>query len=174
MGSDDIHHCLPAFEIRGPVDLFKHNGGNEHIVDAGRNNVREEVVRNFLPLSGLVLKEKADYRCVEVDAKPVHGSNLPPAAGLALTAERNGITRSSPNRCYDLTYPSPKATRFFGRKCARKKSNLAQGLGHAVEQPLGQSVPLPPMYWLYLAAMMLGYAVLTQVVKTWFIRRFGD
>jgi Mg2+-importing ATPase len=35
-------------------------------------------------------------------------------------------------------------------------------------------VPLPARYWLYLAAMMLGYAVLTQVVKTWFIRRFGQ
>ena len=35
-------------------------------------------------------------------------------------------------------------------------------------------VPLPPSYWLYLAVMMLGYAVLTQVVKTWFIRRFGE
>ena len=35
-------------------------------------------------------------------------------------------------------------------------------------------VPLPPLYWLYLAIMLLGYAVLTQVVKTWFIRRFGE
>jgi Mg2+-importing ATPase len=35
-------------------------------------------------------------------------------------------------------------------------------------------VPLPPMYWLYLAVMMLGYAILTQLVKTWFIRRFGE
>jgi Mg2+-importing ATPase len=35
-------------------------------------------------------------------------------------------------------------------------------------------VPLPPMYWLYLAIMLLGYAILTQVVKTWFIRRFGE
>ena len=35
-------------------------------------------------------------------------------------------------------------------------------------------VPLPPMYWLYLALMLLGYALLTQVVKTWFIRRFGE
>ena len=30
----------------------------------------------------------------------------------------------------------------------------------------------PP--WLYLAAMLLAYAVLTQLVKTWFIRRFGE
>jgi Mg2+-importing ATPase len=35
-------------------------------------------------------------------------------------------------------------------------------------------VPLPPMYWLFLTAMLLCYAVLTQVVKTWFIRRFGE
>jgi len=35
-------------------------------------------------------------------------------------------------------------------------------------------VPLPPMYWLFLAAMLLCYAILTQVMKTWFIRRFGE
>ena len=35
-------------------------------------------------------------------------------------------------------------------------------------------VPLPPLYWLYLAIMLLGYAILTQRVKTWFIRRFGE
>jgi P-type Mg2+ transporter len=35
-------------------------------------------------------------------------------------------------------------------------------------------VPLPPMYWLFLAAMLLCYAILTQVVKTWFLRRFGE
>jgi P-type Mg2+ transporter len=35
-------------------------------------------------------------------------------------------------------------------------------------------VPLPPRYWLFLAIMLLGYAILTQVVKTWFIRRFGE
>ena len=35
-------------------------------------------------------------------------------------------------------------------------------------------VPLPPLYWLYLAIMLLGYALLTQVVKSWFIRRFGE
>ena len=35
-------------------------------------------------------------------------------------------------------------------------------------------VPLPPLYWLFLAVMLLGYAMLTQVVKTWFIRRFGE
>jgi Mg2+-importing ATPase len=35
-------------------------------------------------------------------------------------------------------------------------------------------VPLPPLYWLFLAIMLLGYAILTQIVKTWFIRRFGE
>jgi Mg2+-importing ATPase len=35
-------------------------------------------------------------------------------------------------------------------------------------------VLLPPRYWLFLALMLLGYAILTQVVKTWFIRRFGE
>jgi Mg2+-importing ATPase len=35
-------------------------------------------------------------------------------------------------------------------------------------------VPLPPRYWLFLAVLLLGYALLTQLVKSWFIRRFGD
>jgi Mg2+-importing ATPase len=35
-------------------------------------------------------------------------------------------------------------------------------------------VLLPPRYWLFLALMLLGYAILTQLVKTWFIRRFGE
>ena len=35
-------------------------------------------------------------------------------------------------------------------------------------------VQLPPRYWLFLALMLLGYAILTQVVKTWFIRKFGE
>jgi len=35
-------------------------------------------------------------------------------------------------------------------------------------------VPLPPLYWLLLAVILLGYAILTQGVKTWFIRRFGE
>jgi len=35
-------------------------------------------------------------------------------------------------------------------------------------------VPLPPLFWLFLGLMMLGYAALTQVVKTWFVRRFGE
>jgi Mg2+-importing ATPase len=35
-------------------------------------------------------------------------------------------------------------------------------------------VPLPSRFWLFLAVMLLGYALLTQVVKTWFVRRFGE
>ena len=35
-------------------------------------------------------------------------------------------------------------------------------------------VPLPPLYWLLLAIMLVGYVILTQVVKTWFIHRFGE
>ena len=35
-------------------------------------------------------------------------------------------------------------------------------------------VPLPSKYWLLLAVMLVCYVILTQVVKTWFIRRFGD
>jgi Mg2+-importing ATPase len=35
-------------------------------------------------------------------------------------------------------------------------------------------VPLPARYWLYLLGMLLGYAILTQMVKTWFIRKFAS
>ena len=35
-------------------------------------------------------------------------------------------------------------------------------------------VPLPSKFWLLLAVMLVCYVILTQVVKTWFIRRFGD
>src|ERR1035441_7806869 len=35
-------------------------------------------------------------------------------------------------------------------------------------------VPPPPLYWLFLAIMLLAYAILTRVVKNWFIRRFGE
>jgi Mg2+-importing ATPase len=35
-------------------------------------------------------------------------------------------------------------------------------------------VPLPPKFWLLLAVMLVCYVTLTQIVKTWFIRRFGD
>jgi Mg2+-importing ATPase len=33
--------------------------------------------------------------------------------------------------------------------------------------------PLPLLYWPLVAAMMIGYAVLTHLVKTWFVRRWG-
>ena len=35
-------------------------------------------------------------------------------------------------------------------------------------------VPLPPLYWLLLAIMLLAYVILTQLVKTWFYHRFGE
>jgi Mg2+-importing ATPase len=35
-------------------------------------------------------------------------------------------------------------------------------------------VPLPPLYWLLLAAMLVCYVALTWVTKTWFYRRFGE
>jgi len=44
-------------------------------------------------------------------------------------------------------------------------SPLAQTLGF---------VALPPLYWLLLLAMLLAYIALTQIVKTWFIRRFPE
>ncbi len=34
-------------------------------------------------------------------------------------------------------------------------------------------VALPPMYWLWLAAMMVCYVLLTQMVKNWFNRRYS-
>ena len=35
-------------------------------------------------------------------------------------------------------------------------------------------VPLPPLYWLFLAIMLPCYVILAQLVKTWFYRKFGD
>lgn len=35
-------------------------------------------------------------------------------------------------------------------------------------------VPLPSLYWLLLAIMLLGYVFMTQMVKTWFFHRFGE
>ena len=35
-------------------------------------------------------------------------------------------------------------------------------------------VPLPPLYWLLLLGMLVCYVLLTQVVKTWFVHRFGE
>ncbi len=34
-------------------------------------------------------------------------------------------------------------------------------------------VPLPPVYWLWISAFLLCYAVLTHYVKTWFFNRYG-
>jgi Mg2+-importing ATPase len=42
---------------------------------------------------------------------------------------------------------------------------LASGLG---------LVPLPLAYFGWLALILLAYAVLTQLVKLWFLRRYGD
>ena len=35
-------------------------------------------------------------------------------------------------------------------------------------------VPLPPLYWLFLTIMLIIYAVMTQFIKVWFIRKFGE
>ena len=34
-------------------------------------------------------------------------------------------------------------------------------------------VPLPPVYWAWIAAFLGSYAVLTHVIKTWFFHRYG-
>jgi Mg2+-importing ATPase len=34
-------------------------------------------------------------------------------------------------------------------------------------------VPLPPIYWAWIAGFLLTYAVLTHFIKTWFFNRFG-
>jgi Mg2+-importing ATPase len=42
--------------------------------------------------------------------------------------------------------------------------------------PMGEALkftPLPPLYWLILAASLLAYGVITYFVKTWFVRRWG-
>jgi Mg2+-importing ATPase len=33
--------------------------------------------------------------------------------------------------------------------------------------------PLPSLYWPLVAALLLGYAALTHLVKVWFVRRWG-
>ncbi|HTX78561.1 MAG TPA: magnesium-translocating P-type ATPase [Longilinea sp.] len=40
--------------------------------------------------------------------------------------------------------------------------------------PMLGFVRLPALYWPFLAGMLLLYVVLTQVVKTWFYRKYGD
>ena len=52
---------------------------------------------------------------------------------------------------------------------------VSVGAGLTVS-PLAETlgfVALPPLYWMLLAVMLVCYAVLTQLVKTWFYRRFG-
>ena len=42
--------------------------------------------------------------------------------------------------------------------------------------PVGQELkftPLPPLYWPIIASFLLSYAILTHLVKTWFVRRWG-
>ena len=53
---------------------------------------------------------------------------------------------------------------------------LAVGAGLTVSPLAGALgfVPLPPLYWLLLGIMLPCYLVLTQLVKTWFYRRFGE
>jgi Mg2+-importing ATPase len=34
-------------------------------------------------------------------------------------------------------------------------------------------VPLPPVYWAWIAAFLFSYAFLTHMVKTWFFKRYG-
>jgi Mg2+-importing ATPase len=54
---------------------------------------------------------------------------------------------------------------IVGVGCWLTASPLANTLGF---------VPLPTLYWLLLTIMMMGYLALTQVVKVWFVRRFGN
>jgi len=53
---------------------------------------------------------------------------------------------------------------------------VAIGVGLTVSPLAGMLgfVSLPPLYWLFLAGILLSYAILTQVVKTWFTHRFGE
>jgi Mg2+-importing ATPase len=39
-------------------------------------------------------------------------------------------------------------------------------------QSLGM-VPLPPIYWAWIAAFLFSYSVLTHIIKTWFFNRYG-
>jgi len=57
-------------------------------------------------------------------------------------------------------------------------SILIVGIGAwLTESPFASAfgfVKLPPLYWLYLAGILLGYLSLTQFVKAWFYRKYGD
>ncbi len=65
---------------------------------------------------------------------------------------------------------SPSAPLFFGTLIVMAVgawlpySPLAASLGF---------VPLPPVFWLWLAAFLLSYCVLCHHVKVWFHRKFG-
>ena len=43
-------------------------------------------------------------------------------------------------------------------------SPFAEGLG---------MVPLPPIYWAWIALFLLSYSILTHMIKTWFFNRYG-
>jgi Mg2+-importing ATPase len=43
-------------------------------------------------------------------------------------------------------------------------SPFADGLG---------MVPLPPVFWVWIAFFLLSYSVLTHIIKTWFFNRYG-
>jgi Mg2+-importing ATPase len=34
-------------------------------------------------------------------------------------------------------------------------------------------VPLPPIYWAWIAGFLVTYGILTHFVKTWFFNRYG-
>jgi Mg2+-importing ATPase len=74
------------------------------------------------------------------------------------------------------TYFGSLAASIVGQRAVTSVIVVAAGAGLTVS-PLASTlgfVPLPARYWLFLAGMLLGYALLTQLVKTWFIRRFGE
>jgi Mg2+-importing ATPase len=74
------------------------------------------------------------------------------------------------------TYFGSLAASIVGQRAVTSVIVVAAGAGLTVS-PLASTlgfVPLPARYWLFLAGMLLGYALLTQLLKTWFIRRFGE
>ncbi|MEA4812650.1 MAG: magnesium-translocating P-type ATPase [Anaerolineaceae bacterium] len=52
--------------------------------------------------------------------------------------------------------------------------SLAAVLPYSPLAPALGLMPLPGLYWLFLAFFMLAYMGLTQIVKTWFIKKYGD
>ncbi|HMX56748.1 MAG TPA: magnesium-translocating P-type ATPase [Leptospiraceae bacterium] len=54
---------------------------------------------------------------------------------------------------------------------------VVSGAAWLTVSPLADSlgfVSLPPLYWLCLAGMLVCYVALTQIVKTWFYKRYGE